>query len=137
MWQTCDTYRNNWSQTCVLSSCISIFAKDAHYATEWAWQRRVTGVKILVSSRTLFCVKWSGKKMLCTHTNLYFWENYFFVSIMSLKLYRFFRKTCIVCHRVDVENFYEFLPFQFWENQFFVSKMWLISYFAHTMIFIF
>ena len=63
------------------SSCISIFAKDAHYATEWAWER-VTGVKILVSRRTLFCVKWSGKKMLCTHTNLYFWENYFFVSIM-------------------------------------------------------
>ena len=51
VWQTCDTYRNNWSQTCVLQEVYGqtqwtapafvqeVCANDAHYATEWAWEK--------------------------------------------------------------------------------------------------
>ena len=71
MWQTCDTYRNNWSQTCVLQEVYGqtqwtapafvqeVCANDAHYATEWAWEKE----------------KFRKKNM---H---FFWQKHFLVSI--------------------------------------------------------
>ena len=83
---------------------------------------RVFTVSVL--RKSIFCIKNVADFILCTHNDLHFLENYFFVSIMWLKLYRFFRKTCIVYHRVSKREKVPGKKHTILKKTFFFCQMW-------------
>ena len=115
VWQTCDTYRNNWSQTCVLQEVYGqtqwtapafvqeVCANDAHYATEWVWEKVPEKNSTFFVSRKNFHF-FVSIAVNCSRETTAKVDNYAVSRKLCRRLFSFFHKRCTLSHWVSMRK---------------------------------